>query len=99
MSTSARTCAGCRARASTTNRGSGATCLRARLSPAPADANGRLVAHILGDYFSEKYGVLDSPVTFVLENGRVTQVLGENQTLIEELIEYLDAGRERPAGR
>jgi aminopeptidase len=58
----------------------------------PADANGRLVAHILGDYFSEKYGVLDSPVTFVLENGRVTQVEGENQTLVEELIAYLDAG-------
>lgn len=40
----------------------------------PADLNGVLVADELGDYFSERYGVLDDPVIFHVEQGRVTKV-------------------------
>jgi leucyl aminopeptidase (aminopeptidase T) len=57
----------------------------------PGNLNGRMVTHILGDYFSEKYGVLQQPVTFVVENGRVTEVFSENRALADELTAYLDS--------
>ncbi len=56
----------------------------------PEDVNGVIVADILGDYFSEKYGLLASPLIITIENGRVTDVAGENQDLVEEFVAYLD---------
>ena len=62
----------------------------------PADVNGVIVADILGDYFSEKYGILETPLVITIENGQVTDVTGENQALVEEFIAYLDSD---PNGR
>jgi aminopeptidase len=57
----------------------------------PKTLDGILVAHIIGDYFSAKYGVLAQPVTFVIRDGRVTDVRGEDRTLVSELVSYLDS--------
>jgi leucyl aminopeptidase (aminopeptidase T) len=62
----------------------------------PADVNGVIVADILGDYFSEKYGLLQTPLVITIESGRVTRVEGEDQALVEEFIAYLDSD---PNGR
>lgn len=57
----------------------------------PGNTNGTVVAHIIGDYFSSKYGVLDQPVTFELREGRVTEVRSQNAALATELAAYLDS--------
>ena len=44
----------------------------------PGNANGALVVDELGDYFSERYGILDTPVTFVVEDGQVRTVRCED---------------------
>jgi leucyl aminopeptidase (aminopeptidase T) len=62
----------------------------------PADVNGVIVADILGDYFSEKYGILEQPLTVVIENGRVVDVASDNQALVQEFTAYLDSD---PNGR
>ena len=51
----------------------------------PASLDGRLVAGVLGDYFSAKYGVLADPVTFLVENGRMMEIQSANAALAEEL--------------
>lgn len=51
----------------------------------PATLEGRIVADALGDFFGPKYGVLRSPVTFVIENSQLTDIQGKNATLVEEL--------------
>jgi leucyl aminopeptidase (aminopeptidase T) len=58
---------------------------------APQTVDGSLVAHVLGDYFSAKYGVLKRPVTFELRDGRVTDVRSANPGLVAELVGYLDS--------
>lgn len=55
----------------------------------PASCQGILVADELGDYFSEQYGVLKTPVTFVLNNGRVQSVQCENKYLQREVENYV----------
>jgi leucyl aminopeptidase (aminopeptidase T) len=40
----------------------------------PAGVEGRLVVDLLGDFFSEKYGLLDDPVTFTLAGGQITAI-------------------------
>jgi aminopeptidase len=66
---------------------------------APASLNGRLVADVLGDYFSAKYGVLAAPVTFVIEDGLMTDIQTSNAALAEELRRYFwDAPNGRRAG-
>lgn len=55
----------------------------------PASAEGVLVADVLGDYFSKKYGVLERPVTFSIEDGRITDVICENEEIQQEVDEYL----------
>lgn len=55
----------------------------------PADAEGVVVAEVLGDYFSRKYGVLETPASFLLSRGRVVGVRCENRRLAEELRRYL----------
>lgn len=57
----------------------------------PESLDGVLVAHILGDYFSEKYGVLEKPVIFRLTDGLVTAVECENAAVTAELTAYLDS--------
>lgn len=56
---------------------------------APLSCEGVLVADELGDYFSEKYGVLADPVTFVLEDGRVTQIECADESLQAEVEAYI----------
>ncbi|GAC1435265.1 MAG: hypothetical protein NVSMB65_09230 [Chloroflexota bacterium] len=52
---------------------------------APASVEGRLVVNVLGDYFSEKYGVLDDPVTFTIEQGQITGIACARADLEDEL--------------
>jgi aminopeptidase len=57
----------------------------------PLTLDGVLVVSIIGDYFSPKYGVLDSPIIIKVKDGRVTEVSGENQEIAKELLDYLDS--------
>src|SRR5579859_2610432 len=56
---------------------------------APATVDGVLVCDVLGDYFSEKYGVLDQPLIITVKGGYVTDVRSENAALAEEVKAYL----------
>lgn len=55
----------------------------------PADVSGVFVAEVLGDYFSERYGVLQAPVTFHIAGSRVTRVLCADRQLAEEVSSHL----------
>lgn len=57
----------------------------------PQTVDGTLVAHVIGDYFSQKYGILREPLTFDIEHGAVADVRGANQALVTELLAYLDS--------
>ncbi len=57
----------------------------------PADVDGVVVAEVLGDYFSPRYGVLADPVTFEVSGGRVGRVTCRRQDIEAELIAYLDS--------
>ena len=62
----------------------------------PAQAEGIIVADVLGDYFSDKYGVLENPVIFHLLNGWVKRVECADKPIEQEVWEYLctdDYGR------
>ena len=56
---------------------------------APATVDGVLVCDVLGDYFSEKYGVLERPLIITVKNGYVTEVSSENNAVAREVREYL----------
>jgi aminopeptidase len=56
---------------------------------APATVDGVLVCEVLGDYFSEKYGVLPQPLTVTVKDGYVTDVQCENAALAREVHDYL----------
>ena len=58
----------------------------------PENAEGIIVADVLGDYFSRKYGVLDQGVTFTVAGSRVVDVNTENRELRDELKRYLATG-------
>ncbi len=65
----------------------------------PKDVNGRVVVHLLGDYFSAKYGVLASPLTIDIANGIAIAIRGvgdAGQAIADELSAYLDSS---PNGR
>ncbi len=55
----------------------------------PANAEGVIVADVLGDYFSQQYGVLEHPVTFMLSQSRVVGVRCEDKALEGEVRRYL----------
>lgn len=55
----------------------------------PRTANGVLVVEELGDYFSERYGILNTPVTFVVEDGRVQTVRCEDTALEKDVQSYI----------
>jgi aminopeptidase len=56
---------------------------------APATVDGVVVCDVLGDFFSEKYGVLKQPVVVTIKNGYVTEVTSENEALAKEVQDYL----------
>lgn len=56
---------------------------------APATVDGVLVCDVLGDYFSEKYGVLELPLVITVKDGYVTEVTSENASLAQEVRDYL----------
>jgi len=55
----------------------------------PENLDGVIVADVLGDYFSPKYGVLDQPVHFEIQGGLVENVTCEDGGLEEEIRNYL----------
>lgn len=57
----------------------------------PGRLDGVIVADVLGDYFSSKYGLLEQPVTFTIKDNLVVGVESANQTLAAELSQYLDS--------
>ena len=56
---------------------------------APATVDGVLVCDVLGDYFSEKYGVLEQPVVINVKQGYVSEVTSQNEAVAKELRDYL----------
>lgn len=58
---------------------------------APASAEGVLTATLLGDYFSEKYGLLDEPVVFSIEDGEVVSVEHTNDEIADDVWNYLNS--------
>lgn len=56
---------------------------------APVTVNGVVVCDVLGDYFSEKYGVLEKPVTITIEDGYATSVTCEDAAIAQDLRDYL----------
>ncbi|MFQ5856915.1 MAG: aminopeptidase [Anaerolineae bacterium] len=55
----------------------------------PADVNGMVVAEVVGDFFSEKYGYLKVPLTVHIRDGYVWEVESENKELEQEFKEYI----------
>ena len=65
----------------------------------PATLEGVIVADVLGDYFSPKYGVLRSPITFVVKDTRIEEIRGSRKPLVEELKQHFwNAENGRRAG-
>lgn len=62
----------------------------------PASIEGILVADVLGDYFSERYGLLSQPVTFVIDDSHLREVRCDDPQLCSELVGYVDSD---PNGR
>lgn len=56
---------------------------------APATVNGVVVCDVLGDYFSEKYGVLAQPITITIKDGYATAVTSEDAAVAQDLRDYL----------
>jgi leucyl aminopeptidase (aminopeptidase T) len=56
---------------------------------APATVDGVLVCDVLGDFFSEKYGVLEHPVTLTVKDGYITTVSCEDSAIEKEVRDYL----------
>jgi aminopeptidase len=57
----------------------------------PAAVEGTVVADVLGDYFSAKYGVLAHPVTFEIVNGLVERVTCDDDGIGSEVWDYLNS--------
>ncbi|MCX7928252.1 MAG: aminopeptidase [Patescibacteria group bacterium] len=55
----------------------------------PVSVNGQIVAWELGDYFSEKYGVLKNPIMIYIKNSFITNVKSKNKKLKEEFESYV----------
>lgn len=56
---------------------------------APATVDGVLVCDVLGDYFSEKYGVLEQPLVLTVKDGYITEVTSEDNALADDVRSYL----------
>ncbi len=57
----------------------------------PATVDGVVAASVLGDYFSHKYGILPSPIYFHIRAGQITQVIGSDQALVREVLDYVSS--------
>jgi aminopeptidase len=57
----------------------------------PDAVNGIVVADVLGDHFSPKYGVLENPVTITIQDSLVQNVTCQDEHIASELNEYLDS--------
>lgn len=55
---------------------------------APATVDGVLVCDVLGDFFSEKYGVLKHPVTLTVKDGHITHVNCEDADIAKDVRDY-----------
>lgn len=62
----------------------------------PVGAEGTLAASLLGDHFSEKYGLLAEPVRFFIQGGEVVRIEHPDEALAREVWEYLNSS---PNGR
>jgi aminopeptidase len=56
---------------------------------APATVDGVLVCDVLGDHFSQKYGVLKQPVTLTVKNSYITSVACEEAAIEKDVRDYL----------
>jgi aminopeptidase len=56
---------------------------------APATVDGVLVCDVLGDYFSEKYGVLEQPLVITVKDGYITDLSSANTAIAQEVRDYL----------
>jgi leucyl aminopeptidase (aminopeptidase T) len=56
---------------------------------APLNVDGVLVCEVLGDYFSEKYGVLAHPLIIKVQDGYVTEIRGEDEDVVKDVRDYL----------
>ena len=56
---------------------------------APATVDGVLVCDVLGDFFSEKYGVLAHPVTLHVKDGYITSVSCQDTAIEKDVRDYL----------
>ena len=57
----------------------------------PASVEGVVVADVMGDYFSPKFGVLQNPITFELSDGWVDKVTCQDQAIADEVWKYLSS--------
>jgi hypothetical protein len=62
----------------------------------PASLEGTLTARLIGDYFSDKYGLLGAPVIFRVGHSQVVAAEHPDRSLAREIWEYLSAS---PNGR
>lgn len=54
----------------------------------PATVEGVLAGEVLGDHFSEEYGVLEDPVVFEISAGRARKIETPDEKLRDELADY-----------
>jgi aminopeptidase len=58
---------------------------------APKIVNGHFITNLLGDWFSEKYGNFEDPLSFEVKDSRIEfeSIRCDNETLKKEIAEYL----------
>jgi leucyl aminopeptidase (aminopeptidase T) len=59
----------------------------------PDQVNGVVVADVIGDHFSPKYGVLDNPIAITIKSSLVENVTCQDDHIAQELLNYLDSAK------
>jgi leucyl aminopeptidase (aminopeptidase T) len=57
----------------------------------PKTVDGKVVVHVIGDYFGDRYGVLKSPVTIEIKDGYAVSAKSADVALANEFLAYLDS--------
>jgi leucyl aminopeptidase (aminopeptidase T) len=57
----------------------------------PDQVNGIIVADVIGDHFSPKYGVLDNPISITIKDSLVKSVTCKDTHIAQELLSYLNS--------
>lgn len=57
----------------------------------PLHVSGTIAGSVIGDYMSEKYGVLEDPLLVEIENGRFVNASGATPQIVEEFTSYVHA--------